>query len=148
MQKITKRRSRLALGIAAVALVLVAASCTSSDQDYLHRALNKDRAAHGRTALPMHDALNNKAQAWAEKMARDGRLSHSSLAQGVPSCTRRAIGENVGVSTYVGGVEAAWMASTRGHRDNILGTGWDHVGVGVARAGGKVYAVQVFLGCG
>ncbi len=132
--------------LAAVVLALVFTGCLSPGQDSVHRELNADRAAHGLKQLPTHDALNAKAQAWAEYLARRGSLVHSTLSSGLPSCWR-GVGENVGYGPSVPSIEDAYMDST-GHRHNILGTTWDWVGVGMAKSGNRVYTVQVFMdGC-
>lgn len=137
---------RALLGGLAIALALVLTACLSGGQMQVLDALNADRKAHGLKTLPTHDALNAKAEAWAEKLARDGRLSHSNLSSGVPSCWR-SLGENVGYGSSAAAVQRQYMASS-GHRANILASKWDYVGVGYAERGGRVYTVQVFMqGC-
>lgn len=130
----------------AVALMVVLAGCISNGQTQVQSEMNADRKANRLTALPTHDQLNAKAQAWAEKLARDGKLSHSNLSSGVPSCWR-SLGENVGYGSSAASVEDAYMNSS-GHRANILSTKWKWVGVGHATAGNRVYTVQIFMqGC-
>jgi uncharacterized protein YkwD len=86
-----------------------------------------------------------KAQAWADKMARDGTLSHSNLSDGVASCAT-ALGENIAAHSSVAGAEQLLMSDPP-HRANVLGR-WDWVGVGVARSGNGVILVQDFMsGC-
>lgn len=137
--------------IAQVAALLVAAAlllsgCLSNGQTAVQNEMNADRQSNGLRALPTHDQLNKKAQAWAEKLARDGKLSHSNLSSGVPSCWR-SIGENVGYGSTAAQVQDAYMNS-RGHRANILNSKWKWVGVGYAQKGNRVYTVQVFMqGC-
>lgn len=139
-------RTSLRVGALALALVLVFAGCMSSGQTQVQNELNTDRKANGLASLPAHDQLNAKAQAWAEKLARDGELSHSNLSSGVPSCWR-SLGENVGYGASAAAVQDAYMKSD-GHRANILQSKWDWVGVGYATAGNRVYTVQVFMqGC-
>ncbi|HYI61641.1 MAG TPA: CAP domain-containing protein [Acidimicrobiales bacterium] len=139
----TPRPRTRALAGVAIVLTLALAACMSAEQTRAVDALNRDRRAHGLRSLPTHDALNQKAQAWADKIARDNRLSHSNLAQGLPGCYRSA-GENVGYDSSVEAVEAGYMASP-GHRANILDRKWTHVGVGAARNGSRWFTVQVFL---
>jgi uncharacterized protein YkwD len=141
-----KVRRRAVLAALSMALVLLLTACLSSGQAAVADEMNADRRAHGLRSLPTHDQLNRKAQAWAEKLARDGRLSHSSLSAGVPSCWR-GLGENVGYGSSAAAVQDAYMRSS-GHRANILATRWKWVGVGYAKAGSRVYTVQVFMqGC-
>lgn len=138
----TRRRC---VAVVAVALVVLLAGCMSGDQSRLHTELNADRRAHGRAALPTHDALNHKAQKWAERLAWIGHLEHSRLPDGVPSCWR-GLAENVGFASSVAKAQDVLMASSA-HRTNILGS-WSYVGVGVARRGSTVFVVQVFMrGC-
>ena len=144
MTKLTSRRrtSRIVLAGVAMLVTLLLAACLTSGQDAVLRELNSDRRAHGLSSLPAHGTLNSKAQAWAQKMAREGRLSHSNLASGAPRCWRR-LGENVGYGSSAASVQDAFMRSS-GHRTNVLGR-WTDVGVGYAKAGSRVYVVQVFM---
>ncbi len=137
---------RVLVGALAVTLAVLLTGCLSSGQDAVWQELNADRRANGRSSLPTHDQLNRKAQAWAEKIARDGRLSHSSLSSGVPSCWK-SLAENVGYASSAAAAQDAFMRSA-GHKSNILATKWKWVGVGYAKAGSRVYVVQVFMqGC-
>ncbi len=144
----TRNLPRRSIQVAALALALVLAfaGCMSDGQTAVQNEMNADRTANGLRALPTHAQLNAKAQAWAEKLARDGKLSHSNLASGAPSCWR-SLGENVGYGGTAAAVQDAYMKST-GHRNNILASKWTYVGVGFAKAGNRVYTVQVFMqGC-
>jgi uncharacterized protein YkwD len=108
--------------------------------------LNRDRTGHGLPALPVRADAQAKAQAWAEKLARDGALSHSSLSQGLTQCWT-GVGENVAMAPSVAQAEQILMADPP-HRANILGSRWTAVGVGVARWAGGYMVVQVFVtGC-
>lgn len=141
----THRPRILMVAMAAVLAVLLTA-CLSSGQSAVGQELNSDRTANGRRSLPNHSALDKKAQAWAEKLARDNKLSHSTLSSGAPSCWK-ALGENVGYGPSVASVQDAYMGSS-GHRANILDTKWNYVGVGHAVRGDRVFTVQVFMkGC-
>ena len=107
-----RRLPRLA-GSAAVlvaAVLLLSACFGTAGQQEAFVALNNDRAAHGLAPVIPHGELIAKAQAWADKLAGDGRLSHSNLSSGVPGCWR-SLGENVGYGSTVGGVQNAFMNS-------------------------------------
>lgn len=136
-------RHRILAGGVVIVLTVLLAACMSAEQNRTLDALNRDRRTHRLTNLPTHDALNKKAQAWAEKIARDNRLSHSNMAQGIPGCYRR-VGENVGYNTSPETVQAGYMNSPN-HRKNVLDRAWTHVGVGAARNGNRWFTVQVFL---
>ena len=115
------------------------AACLSPEQESVWNALNNDRGANGRGALSINDEAQAKAQAWAERLASQGTLYHSTLSDGYGErwCS---LGENVGYGGSVGIVEQAYMNSP-GHRANILGTSWNGVGTGYAV--GYVNGVQV-----
>lgn len=147
--KASQHRTRIGLFIAAVLSVFVLAGCLASLSTFQQRtlnSLNRDRRSYSLGNLPAHGQLQVKAQAWANKLARENRLVHSNLKSGVPGCWR-GLGENVGYGSTVETVQAAYMRSS-GHRANILASKWDWVGVGVAYRGSRVFTVQVFMaGC-
>jgi uncharacterized protein YkwD len=146
METMRTHLPRLLRAALAVTLALVLTACLSSGQSAVQNELNADRRAHGRTALRSYSALNKKAQAWAERLARENRLYHSTLSSGAPSCWR-ALGENVGYGSSVAAVQDAYMRSDA-HRANVLKTTWNWVGVGMAKNGSRVFTVQVFMtGC-
>lgn len=125
--------------------LLLLAGCLSTEQQVVLDRLNEDRVENSKPGLSTTDALNNKAQAWAEKMADDGYISHSNISAGLPSCWSK-LGENVGYGPNVGTIQNAYMASPT-HRANVLDT-WNWVGVGYARSNDVTYTVQVFMkGC-
>ena len=129
----------------ALALALLT-GCLSSGQTSVAAELNADRTANRLKALPTHPALNAKAQAWAEKLAKGNKLSHSRLVDGAPDCWR-SLGENVGYGGSIAKVEDAYMQSVK-HRANVLSPKWDFVGVGTATRDNRVFTVQVFMaGC-
>ncbi len=89
--------------------------------------------------------LQAKAQAWADKLAREGALYHSKLGDGLTPCWT-GLGENIADHRSMAGAEQLMMSDPP-HRDNILGR-WDWVGVGVARTAQGVVVVQDFMaGC-
>lgn len=132
---------------AAVALTGVVAGCFGSvlspmQTETLDR-LNSDRRIYGLRTLPDQGAAQAKAQAWAEKLARENTLYHSNLSDGIRTrwC---ALGENVGYGSSVAAIETAYMNSPA-HRDNILNSRYNGAGVGVARNGDRVFTVQEFI---
>ncbi len=114
----------------------------TSQQRRIAQLVNQSRGQHGLRGLPLHRALTDKAQAWARKMARDGRLSHSHLPAGVPPGWR-SLAENVGMGLSIVQVHGGFMNSG-GHRANILGN-FNHIGTGYATGHGRVWIVQVFM---
>lgn len=145
----TARRLRLGLIALVAAATLTATACQpapvkiTNQQWVVKDEMNRDRRGYGLWNLPSHSEATRKAQAWAEKLARDGRLSHSDLASGISSrwC---ALGENVGYGGSVAAVQDAYMRSS-GHRANVLNRRWNAIGTGFAKRDGRVYTVQVFI---
>jgi uncharacterized protein YkwD len=114
-----------------------------SPQAAVKNALNKDRVANRRAALRSQSAAQAKAQAWANRLAREGRMYHSNLRDGI-NVKWCSLGENVGYGPSVQSIENAYMKSPS-HRANILNTKWNGVGVGYATRGNRVYTVHVFI---
>ena len=120
------------------------AVATSNQEDQLHSLINQARSANGRGRLSLSDQLSRRAHNHSERMADSGTIFHSCLDCG----SRRSystMAENVGVGGGLRAVHDALMASS-GHRENILGSAFERVGVGVVRRGGKVWVTELFAG--
>ncbi|CAN5680352.1 hypothetical protein BH10ACT1_BH10ACT1_34800 [soil metagenome] len=131
-------------GVALLAgLALLLSACLTGEQQSGLDALNKDRTANRVVTLGIQSDAQAKAQAWAEKLARENKLYHSTLSSGIRAkwCN---IGENVGYASSVTAAEAAFMRSTT-HRANIVNKVWNGVGIGVAKNGSRTFVVQVFI---
>ncbi|MBX3287484.1 MAG: CAP domain-containing protein [Actinobacteria bacterium] len=137
----TGRRASTAALVIVVAALLSA--CLGPAQSQVQRELNADRTAHKLRALPINYDAQAKAQAWAEKLARERKLYHSRLTDNihVKWCS---LGENIGYGPSVASIEDAYMNSPA-HRANILASKWNGVGVGYAKNGNRVYTVHVFI---
>lgn len=137
----TGRRATTA--VLAVIVAALLSACLGPAQSQVQRELNSDRVAHKLRPLTIQGEAQAKAQAWAERLARERKLYHSRLPDGIKSrwCS---LGENVGYGPSVPAIEDAYMASA-GHRANILSTKWTGVGVGYATSGTRVYTVHVFI---
>lgn len=126
---------------------VILSACLTPQQDTVLAELNHDRWLNGLPVLNIHGDAQTKAQAWAEKIARDGKLSHSTLSNGI-NVRWCALGENVGYGAGPASIQQAYMESS-GHRANILDRKWNGVGVGYAkgRVNGVevVFTVQVFI---
>lgn len=137
-----RTRSLTRLGGFLIALLLVAAACSPQQQQALD-LVNAERAAAGIHGLLPSPHAMNKAQAWAEEMARTGSLRHSDLRQGMPEGFLR-LGENVGRGPSIEAIQQGFMNSPA-HRANLLDRNFDWGGTGYAvAADGTVYVVQVF----
>lgn len=126
----------------AVTAVLVLGACLAPDQQSALDALNASRRSNGRGALVTQADAQAKAQAWAERLARENRLYHSNLTDGirVKWCS---LAENVGYGPSIQAVQNGFMNSPD-HRKNVLGS-FNGVGVGVAHRGKTVFVVHVFI---
>jgi hypothetical protein len=151
-----KRRTRFSWACGAGVLLLAAMPVhgaqaqTADDAHQIFALTNQDRQEQGLPALQWNDALAAAAQAHAERMAREGTLSHQYA--GEPPLMQRAaqagahfqaIAENVATAPDPEAVEQAWMHSTP-HRTNILDPKMNALGIGVVERGGALYAVEDF----
>ncbi len=103
--------------------------------------INSFRSSKGLTPLKRDGSLDASARAWAEKLASNGKLSHSDLGRLLPPWS--AAGENVGTGGSVGSIFDALVASS-GHRENMLGD-YTHIGVGVFVDGaGRLWTAHLF----
>jgi uncharacterized protein YkwD len=137
-----RRRRATALGALAATVALLAAACGPEQQ--MSDLINQARASYGLAAYQQNMSLHSKASAWSVKMAQDGRLSHSNLAEGNPYAWRR-LGENVGYGADVTTIHNALMNSS-GHRANILDRGFQYYAVGIYTDGaGRLWVTQEFM---
>jgi uncharacterized protein YkwD len=139
------RRTRARLAALAVPVLLIGllAGCLDNSEKSMLDALNAVRASSGRPALAVSDAVSERAQAWAETLAAEGRLRHSDLKR-LPVPFLKA-GENVAKASSVEQASQLFAASAP-HRANIVDPAYTHVGIGVARGGdGAIYAVEIFV---
>lgn len=148
-QMVRSTRARLGMGIAVVAvLATIVAGCMPDDARTFLDRTNALRASQGLPALHEHGQLTDKAEAWAQHMARTGRLAHSDLSSGLEGLAWTALGENVGMSTPTADTLRTIhdkLASSPTHRANMLKARFTHMGVGVATsADGRVWVAQVF----
>ena len=139
------RGSRAIARMAAVALVmaLVLGACFTPQQRKVTQYVNNSRSAQGVRPVSQNLQLTLKAQAWAEQLARSGRLKHSKLSAGI-TVRWRSLAENVGYGSSIRKVHLSYMRSP-GHRANILNGRFDYIGTGWAKRGDRVYTVQVFM---
>ena len=137
------KKHRIVAVLAVLVSLAILTGCLNTAQSKVLSELNIDRKAYRLRTLGTQADAQRKAQAWAEKLARENRLYHSTLSSGI-KVRWCSIGENVGYGPTVGAIEDAYMASS-GHRANILNTKWNGVGVGYAKNGNRTFTVQVFI---
>jgi uncharacterized protein YkwD len=141
----TSTRQVRLLAIAAAtlaALLIVLTGCTPEQQAVLDR-INATRVESGLPQVLASPHAMDKAQAWANELARTGTLSHSTLSDGMPPGWTK-LGENVGRGPSIDAVYDGFLQSPA-HRANLLDSAFNWVGTGTAvAADGTVYVVQVF----
>lgn len=142
-----RARARRLLAAGGLALaVLVLSACLTTDQQTVVDQVNADRRANGKSALNVDYQAAQKAQAWAEHMARTGVLEHTGGGSKVdPSGISNwcYYAENVGMGPNLPGINTAFLNSPP-HKANIL-SATDRVGTGVAKSGGYYWVTQVFV---
>lgn len=128
--------------VCALVLAMLGSGCAKNEEaTRLAQQINAARRANGLNPVLFDDRLVEKAQAWAEEMARSGSVRHSLLRQGVGSGWAR-LAENVGVARSVEEAHQLTMGSPS-HRAAVLDRGYTRVGTGVAVVGDKYYFVEV-----
>ena len=154
----TSRRFRLAAVVTSVAVLIapLAAPIAFRGSDvarargswHFHRKekcfmhkINRARHARGRRVLDPDKQAGYVARKHARAMANRGYVFHDPDLGRVITRWRR-LGQNSGKGSGCRQLFRAFMRSA-GHRSNILSR-WRHMGVGVVRAGGRVYVQQVF----
>ena len=134
---------KLASVLSALAIAALLVACTPEEASHLE-GVNAFRTANGVAALQWEEGAYAKARAWSQKMADDGRLSHSRLSDGIPDGWR-TLGENVAYNSSLDGALAALKRSP-GHRANMLNPRFTKIAVGVIHQDGAYWVTQVFLG--
>jgi uncharacterized protein YkwD len=120
------------------------------DEQTLFRRLNAVRAAAGIAELKWDPLLAQAAREHAERMAREGNISHRFPGE-LPMAKRlqqagvhfSASAENVADAPSVEELHEGWMQSPP-HHANMVSAKYNSVGIGVARKGEQLYAVQDF----
>src|SRR5450755_4182702 len=130
-----RRTARWIAGLSLTVTALVgsaafAGSASASPAGDLATATNTARVSAGLAPLTVNAQLSAVAQAWANRLAAAGVLSHNpALQTQVTNWT--VLGENVGMAGDVPTVQAAFMASPH-HKANILDPRYTQMGVGSA----------------
>jgi uncharacterized protein YkwD len=133
----------------------------SASEQQLLALTNQARSSAGRKTLRWDSALASIARWRSKDMIVRGYFSHSIPGGGNVFDTMSArgycyqvAGENIGWNTYPDDVATAqiqqmFMGSS-GHRSNILGKDWDHIGIGAYKGadGKKMWTVLFADKCG
>ncbi|MFL5643035.1 MAG: CAP domain-containing protein [Chloroflexota bacterium] len=136
-------------------------SFSSSSESTLISLTNRSRANAGLPALKVDSTLTSVARWRSKDMIVRDYFSHDIPGYGkvwnklaaVGYCYRNA-GENIGWNNYpddiaTSAIHQSFMDSS-GHRANILGKAWDHIGVGAYKGptGKKMWTVLFADKCG
>ncbi|MDQ1486532.1 MAG: hypothetical protein QOJ62_2225 [Actinomycetota bacterium] len=129
--RVAKLLTAVSMAVAALgASTALATPALAGPSGDLASATNNSRAAAHLPALQLNGQLSAVAQAWANRLAAAGALSHNpALRSQVTGWT--VLGENVGMAGDIPTVQAAFMASAA-HRANILDARYTQMGVGSA----------------
>lgn len=119
---------------------------------------NAERTQEGLSSLASDTALADIARAHSADMLARSYFSHTDPAGCGSSCRAnaagygwRAIGENIYMSEgfdvpapkHAQMVVDGWMNSP-GHRANILGAQYSHMGIGIAQKGDAIYVTALY----
>jgi len=134
--------------MATVAPVRAAAGERFARRLHMLSLTNQARESHDRTDVKLNWLLSRYARHHSVEMANTGYLYHSNddtLVDILSPYHFSVGGENVGVGSTVDGLQDAFMASPP-HRENILGTAFDHVAIGMASVDGHLWVTVIFYG--
>jgi uncharacterized protein YkwD len=107
--------------------------------------VNEVRHKHGVAPLKMSPLVVDLAHDHNLLMARKNRLFHTKDLGSKLRVNWWCWGENIGVGTKPWGLFKAYMASPE-HRANILGRGYDHVGINFVVRRGVMWSTMDFYG--
>ena len=150
----TRARRSIAAAIVAVGIAVAGvapATAATAPDDQIAAATNSYRSANGVKPLARHGGVDVVAQAWAEWMLKNDTFKHNpNYFSQMPSAGLSSGGENIvkvcssaSASTKASKAMQLWKDSP-GHRQNMLNSRFNSIGVGVAHDGYCLYAVQNF----
>lgn len=126
-------------------------------EQLIYNKVNEERSKNGVSTLSYNTIMEKYARIKSQDMGDNNYFDHKDLNGNLITAkmqndgvTYSAWGENI---AYISGISDAnvlaekfmtnWMNS-QGHRDNILSTNFNSIGIGVYKIGNKVYATQEF----
>lgn len=125
----------------------------SEDELRMIQLVNEARKQAGLSPLTADKELSQVARIKSAEMISEDYFSHTSPTYGSPfdmmkkfGIQYRSAGENIACNQTVDAAHRALMESP-GHRENILGTQFTHIGVGIVKGGmcGQMFT-QMFIG--
>lgn len=106
--------------------------------------VNEERASRGLSELLVYWDIEDDAHAQTERMIDAGQIFHNPNLGQVTGPVWSKLGENVGVGGTVQTLHQAFMNSP-GHKANVLGADYTHVGIGAQRNNGVLWVTFVFM---
>ena len=138
---------RCFLYMAILAAGITGAPAQTPDEKQIVDLANHARAEAGVQPLKWDSELAAAARAHAQRMAREGPISHryggeADLPERAATAGARfsLIEENIAIGPAPSQIHSGWMHSP-GHRDNLLNPKIDRIGVALVSANGVLYAV-------
>ena len=150
------RVARVLVGLTLLASLLVvgqASTATASGcwefhnyERQLAELTNETRDNNGLSVLPLDPELSMAARSHSRRMAKQGRLFHSNTEFYASRLNRswHDMGENVGVDGNPEEMHKAFLNSQT-HREKIMGSHWDRMGVGSVKKNGRVWVTVLFM---
>lgn len=135
----------LTISLVTLAVSMVPAVASPSDESQFVSLINQTRAAAGLSPLSSYGDLVDDARRHTADMIAEGSIFHSSQSQLASATTGWSqLGENVGMGPNPSVLHSAFMSSPS-HKANILGD-YDRVGVGADRADdGTMFVTVIFM---
>ncbi len=124
--------------------------CSAQAQQMLN-LVNNERGRAGRAPLSLDNQLCTIADLKSKDMFTRNYFDHTSPTYGSMANMLRmfnytfvSCGENIAKHATIEKAHAAFMSSD-GHRQNILSSSWQRMGIGIYNANGYVLVTQVFV---
>lgn len=148
------RHVAIALVLALVTCLFTASPAEAVDdrspreiRNRMEYLINRQRVRHGLPKLRVNDKTQYYARKHAESMAQRRTIYHdSNFSNEIPNgCYAWA--ENVASTSADNAARAAMnmFMQSSSHRSNILAKRMTHMGIGIAKSGGRVWVVQRFI---
>ena len=127
-------------------------ACGGAEESQVFQLLNQVRAQNGRGAVKCDLQASTVDRAHSQDMSNRHYFSHTSLDGRAPwdrlgagGVQFSSAGENIAMGySNPQAAHNGWMSSP-GHRQNMLGSSWTRVGIGLVRCGGTPYWTEVFM---
>lgn len=143
--------ARLLTVVAVIAAALVAApapAATPAAAKYgakIVGKVNDVRASHGKARLKRDKCLQRFAVRQAKAMASARTMFHQDEQVVISACGLSSYGENIAYGMFTAQeMVHLWMTSEKGHRANILSSGFRVTGAAARHSDGVWWATQVF----